>query len=165
MRDGFVQKGQLFSYGSANAFYKRPFDGTTFGAVTNLSTTVGYVDASTITPYDQPYGVDTTRAAAYHQGRIYYTRTDSSSLYWRWFSLESGIIGAQQYVANSSPIWGGATGLEIVGDQMYASWNDNILYKVTVTGPTVSSTRTPVNNGNVIGGIPWAQVRGLFVRD
>lgn len=68
-------------------------------------------------------------------------------------------------VANSSAIWSGVTGLEIIGDQMYASWNDNILYRVTVTGPSVSSTRTLVNNGNVTGGIPWAQVRGLFVRN
>ena len=164
-RDGFVQKEQLFSFGAASAFYKRNFDGT--GPVTNLSTSVGYVDENyNLTPYDQPYGVNTTRAAAYHQGRIYYTRTDNSQLYWRWFSLESGIIGAQQYVANSGS-WTGVTGLEIVGEQLYASWSDNRLYKVAVNGAVVASptTRVLVNDGNVAGGIPWGQVRGLFVRD
>jgi hypothetical protein len=164
MRDGFFQKGQLFYYGAAGAYYKRPFDTATLGAVTNLSTSVGYVDTNyALTPYDQPYNVNTTRAAAYHQGRIYYTRTNSSSLHWRWFSLESGIIGAQEYVANASPIWSGVTGLEIVGDQMYAAWSSNVLDRVTVTGPVVSSTRTLVNNG-ATSGILWSQMRGLFVR-
>ncbi len=164
MRDGFVQKGQLFYFGAAEAYYKRSFDGTTPGPVTNLSTSVGYVDTNAaLTPYDQPYNVNTTRAVAYHQGRLYYTRTNDPRLFWRWFSLESGIIGAQEFVANSSS-WTGVTGLEIVGDQLYASWSDNRLYRVTVSGPVVSFAWTLVNDGNT-SGIPWAQVRGLFVRD
>ena len=62
---------------------------------------MGYVDADfNITPYDQPYGVAETRAATYYQGRIYYTKTNDGRLFWRWYSIQSGIIDSQEYLAS-----------------------------------------------------------------
>jgi hypothetical protein len=163
LRDGFVQKGQLFYFGPSGAYYKRTFDGVSFGPVTNLSTSVGYVDTdASLTPYDQPYNVDTTRAVAYLNGRLYYTRTNNTGLFWRWFSIESGIVGAQEYVASTAN-WSGATALEIAGNQLYASWNDNKLYRFAVNGPVVDSLKVLVDDG-AVSLRPWAQVRALFFR-
>lgn len=160
LRDGWVQRGQLYFFGAAGAYYRRSFDGTAFGPVTNLSTTVGYVDAdANLTPYDQPYNVDTTRTVAYKDGRLYYTRSNDQRLFWRWFSLESGIVGAQEYLASSGD-WRGATGLEIAGNWLYASWSDNRLYRAHVDGPRVDGNRILVDNGSV-SGTPWSQVRAL----
>jgi PA14 domain/Domain of unknown function (DUF5122) beta-propeller len=158
LRDAWVQRGQMYYFGAGGAYYRRSFDGTTFGPVTNLSTSVGYVDANAnLTPYDQPYNVDTTRALAYKAGRLYYTRTNDTRLFWRWFSLESGIIGAQEYLASAAN-WSGATSLEIAGNWLYASWNDNRLYRSYVDGPRVDAARTPVQETS---GIPWTQLRAL----
>jgi hypothetical protein len=162
LRDGFAQQGQFVYFGTAGAYYRRTFNGTAFGAsVTNLSTSVGYVDHDyNLTPYDQPYNVDTTRALAYYQGRLYYTRTNDSRLFWRWYSLESGIIGSPEFVASGAN-WTGVTGLEIAGHWLYASWSDNKLYRAYVDGPAVDfSSRTLVNDG-AVSSIPWAQTRAL----
>jgi hypothetical protein len=161
LRDGFLQAGQLTYFGANSAYYRRPFDGTSFGTETNLSTSVGYTDVDySLTPYDQPYNVDTTRAVAYSKGRLYYTRTNDTRLFWRWYSLESGIIGAQEYLASSAS-WSGVTGLEIAGNWLYASQSDNKLYRAYVNGPLVDATsKTLVDDGNA-SGRPWAQTRAL----
>ncbi|MGH9246098.1 MAG: hypothetical protein ACRD29_17650 [Acidimicrobiales bacterium] len=159
-RGAFVQHGELVTFARNSAYYARSFDGATLGPETNLSTSVGYVDTSDdLTPYDQPFNVDTTRTVAYANGRLYYTRTNSSSLWWRWYSLESRIIGAQEYVASDGIDWRNATGLEIAGDQLYASWNSNRLYRFTVNGPAVlTDTMTLVDDG-LVSGIPWILTR------
>lgn len=157
-RDGFVQNANLVYYGASSAYYRRTFNGTTFGTPTNLSTSVGYVDTNaSLTPFDQPYNVDTTKTAAYKNGRIYYTRTNDTRLWWRWYSLESGIIGAQEYLASSAD-FSGATSLEVAGNWLYASWNDNKLYRFYVNGPVVDATsKTLVNDGNLSGRV-WSDV-------
>jgi hypothetical protein len=160
-RDAWVQRGQWYNFGAADAYYRRSFDGAAFGPVTNLSATVGYVDDdASLTPYDQPYNVNTTKTAAYRDGRIFYTKTNDTRLFWRWFSLESGIVGAQEYLASSAD-WSGATGLEVAGNWLYATWSDNRLYRAFVSGARVEGSRVLVNDGAVPGGIPWSQVRAL----
>ncbi|MGH3115865.1 MAG: delta-60 repeat domain-containing protein, partial [Gaiellales bacterium] len=162
LRDGWIQHGQLFYFGPAGAYYKRTFDGASFGPVTNLSTTVGYVDTDyNVTPYDQPYNVDTTRAVAYDQGRLYYTRSNDSRLFWRWFALESGIVGAQEYVASGAN-WTGVNGLEIAGNWLYASWSDDRLYRAHVSAPSVDASSLTLVDDGAVSGIPWYQARGLL---
>ncbi|MDZ5621530.1 PA14 domain-containing protein [Nocardioides sp. HM23] len=162
-RDGFVQHGRLNYYGPAQAFYSRSFNGTTVGSsVTNLSTSVGYVDAThNLTPYDQPWGVAETRSAAFKDGRVLYTRTNSSTLFWRGHSLQSGILGGQEFVASSKD-WSGARALEFVGDWLYAAWSDNRLYRFYAPdGLPQWGTRTLVSDG-LTSGIPWALMTSLI---
>jgi hypothetical protein len=162
-RDGFVQHDRLNYYGPSQAFYSRSFDGTTVGSsVTNLSTSVGYVDANyNLTPYDQPYGVAETRSAAFKGGRVLYTRTNSSTLFWRGHSLESGILGGQEFVASSKD-WSGARAMEFVGDFLYAAWSDNRLYRFYAPdGLPQWGTRTLVDSGST-SGIPWSSMTSLI---
>ena len=162
-RDGFAQHDRLNYYGPAQAFYSRSFDGTTVGgSVTNLSTSVGYVDSNAnITPYDQPIGVAETRSAAFKGGRVLYTKTNSSSLFWRGHSLQSGILGGQEFVASSKD-WSGARALEFVGDFLYAAWNDNRLYRFYAPdGLPQWGTRTLVDSG-LSSGIPWSSMTSLI---
>ncbi len=162
-RDGFVQHDRLNYFGPSQAFYSRSFDGTDVGTtVTNLSTSVGYVDNNyNLTPYDQPYGVAETRTAAFKGGRVYYTRTNSSALYYRGHSLESGILGGFESVASTSD-WSGARAMEFVGDYLYAAWSDNRLYRFHAPGGTPDwSSRTLVDSGSS-SGIPWSSMTGLW---
>ena len=162
VRDGFVQRGQLVYFGPSQAVYRRSISGNTFGTPTNLSTSVGYVDTNyNLTPYDQPYGVAETVAAAYSQGRIYYTKSNKTGLYWRWYSLESGVVGGQEYVSSSSTFSLART-MDIVGNYMYVVWSDGFLYRVALTpgGGVDMSTWTLVDNG--LSGISWSTVTAMF---
>ncbi len=159
-RGGFVQDGKLHYFGPSSNFWSRPFSDTAVGTPTNLSTTVGYVDTNyNLTPNDQPYGVAETTAATYADGRIYYLRSGDSRLYQRGYSLESGIVEGSEYVASSAS-WSSARALNMVGDWLYAAWNDGRLYRFYAPDGRVDySSRTLVDSGSSIN---WANVRGFW---
>ncbi|MDZ5621526.1 hypothetical protein SFC88_11835 [Nocardioides sp. HM23] len=162
-RDGFVQDGRLHYFGADQAFYWRSFTTSTVGAsVRNLSTSVGYVDEdANLTPYDQPYGVDTTRTAAFDGGRVLYTKTGDPKLYYRGYSLESGILGGFESIASSRD-WSGARSLELIGNWLYAAWSDNKLYRFAAPdGLPRWDTRAVVDNG-ATSDIPWSSTTGLW---
>jgi hypothetical protein len=162
VRDGFAQRGQFTYYGPDNAFFRRPISGGTFGAPTNLSTSVGYVDLDRdLTPYDQPYGMAETVSAAYHQGRIYYIKSNDSRLFWRWYSIQSGIAGSQEYLA-SGVNFSTATALDVVGGWLLISQNDGTLQraKLSPNGGVDLTTLTLVDNGT--SGVDWAAVDVMF---
>ncbi len=162
-RDGFVQHGRLHYFGPSQAFYSRSFTGSSVGgSVTNLSTSVGYVDKDyDLTPYDQPYGVAETRAAAFKRGRIVYTKTGDPNLYYRGHSLQSGLIEGFEWVASSQD-WSGARSLEYLGDWLYAAWSDNRLYRFYAPdGLPRWGSRAVVDNGGT-SGIPWASMTGMW---
>lgn len=162
-RDGFVQDGRLSYFGPADAFYSRSFDASSIGTTeVNLSTSVGYLDAdANRTPYDQPYGVAQTRTAAFDGGRVLYTRTDSRHLFYRGYSLESGILGSFESTASGRD-WRGARSLELIDNWLYAAWSDNKLYRFWAPkGLPQWGTRTVVDNGNT-SGIPWSSTKGMW---
>ena len=162
-RDGFVQHGRLHYFGPSQAFYSRPFNGSSApGPATNLSTSVGYLDTNyNLTPYDQPYGVAETRSAAFKDGRVFYTRTNSSRLYYRGHSLQSGILEGYEWTASTQD-WSGARAMEFVGDYLYAAWSDNRLYRFHApTGVPDWSSRTLIDSGGS-SGIPWSSMTGLW---
>ncbi|PWN02682.1 hypothetical protein DJ010_13360 [Nocardioides silvaticus] len=162
-RDGFVQHDRLSYFGPSQAFYARSFDGSTVGStVTNLSTSVGYVDTThNLTPYDQPYGVAETRTAAFEDGKVLYTKTNDSRLFYRGHSLESGVLEGYEWVASSKD-WSGARAMELVGDFLYVAWSDNRLYRFHAPdGLPRWGTSTVVNSGSS-SGIPWSSMTSLF---
>ncbi|CAN5344055.1 hypothetical protein BH09ACT12_BH09ACT12_27820 [soil metagenome] len=159
-RDGFVQNGELHYFGASQAFYSRPFSASNIGTPTNLSASVGYLDSNAdLTPYDQPYGVAETNTAAYNPatGQIYYV-TNDGKLMRRGYSLESGIIDAEQYLAAGSS-FAGARGLTFIGDWLYAAWSDGSLYRFYAPrGEVDYGSRQLVDSSTT----NWSQVTGLF---
>lgn len=55
----------------------------------------------------------------YRRGRLYYTMRGHSRLYWRPFSIDSGISHPRRHTAPSSIRWGRAVGLFRSGDRLY----------------------------------------------
>ncbi len=162
VRDGFVQRGQLVYFGPSQAIYRRSISGNTFGPLTNLSTSVGYVDTNyNLTRYDQPYGIAQTVAAAYSQGRIYYTKSTDARLFWRWYSLQSGVVGGKEHRSSSSTFSLART-MDIIGNYMYVVWSDGFLYRVALRpgGGIDMSTWTRVDDGG--SGVNWNQVTAMF---
>ena len=161
LRDGFVQNDRLHYFGPDQNFWSRPFSNTSsFGPPRNLSETVGYVDTNyDLTPDDQPYGVAETTVATYRRGRIYYVKSGDAKLYWRGYSLESGIVDANEQVASSAS-FSSATALDFIGDWLYVAWSDGKLYRFYAPGGAINPTsRTLVDAGTTV---KWAQVGGMF---
>ena len=111
--------GRTLFYGQTDGrLYRRPFDGTSFGAATMVNPYVDPLWNTVLTgsgPVTQTYtGVlptwytqlPTVTGMFYANGRIYYTRSGQNSLYWRWFSPDSGIIGGvENTVAGGNITW------------------------------------------------------------
>ena len=103
---GAVMIGRTLFYGQTDNFlYRRSFDGVTFGPATQVNPYIDPLWNTVLTgsgPATQTYtGVlptwygqlSTVTGMFYANGRIYYTKTGQNTLYWRWFSPDSGIVG------------------------------------------------------------------------
>ncbi len=158
-RGSFLVDGTLYSGWNDGTFRARSFNGTTFGASTNVplygNTFVG--DIPNIT------------GMAYTNDRIYYSLFGDDNLYWRWFSPESQVVGAVRNtvegdVAALSP--SRVAGMFASNSTLYfADRGDAHLYSVQLTG-TGGSTLSP---GSITGPVQLAdanidwRARGDFV--
>ena len=88
--------------------------------------------------------LSTVTGMFYANGRIYYTRSGQNSLYWRWFSPDSGIIGGvENTVAGGNITWSSTKGMFLDGSNLYvvSSTNGQLLKIGFVNGaPTGTST-------------------------
>lgn len=159
--DAFLQNGELTYFGRDAAYYMRDFAPGDVGPDTNLSTTVGYVNDANVTPFDQPYNVDSTRAAAYLDGRIIYTRGGDNDLHWRWYSLESGIINPQEFVVDDGS-WSDVAAMTIADDQLFTATTAGELVAYDIQS---DHTGVSVDTGSrrvVDTAASWATVNAMF---
>ena len=145
-----VMIGRTLFYGQTDNFlYKRSFDGVTFGPATQVNPYIDPLWNTVITgsgPATQTYtGVlpawysqlGTMTGMFYANGRIYYTKTGQNTLYWRWFSPDSGIVGG---VENTMPggnvTWSTTKGMFLDGSTLYVvnSTNGQLLKIPFVNG-------------------------------
>ncbi len=96
----------------------------------------------------------------YSEGRIYYTRSGSGAIYWRWFTPESGAVGADRHTLVSSGFSDVSGGLFLVGNQLYFSRGNGALYRTSFAGGTPSGSRTAVS-GPDVDGLSW-RARAIF---
>ncbi len=124
-----VMVGRSLFYGQTDGMlYKRSFDGVSFGAPTAVNPYIDPLWNTVLTgsgPATQTYtGVlpswygqlTNVTGMFYANGRIYYTRSGQASLYWRWFSPDSGIIGGvENTVAGGNITWSATRGMFLSG--------------------------------------------------
>ncbi|GAA2717839.1 hypothetical protein ACFY2R_05015 [Micromonospora olivasterospora] len=130
VRGGFWVGGTLF-YGMNGALWRRTFNGTTFGTATKVDP---YHDAlwdTVVTgsgPSGQTYAGSTVSfypeianvtGMFYSNGRLYYTLSGSSALYWRWFSPDSGTVGADRFTVAGSTGFADSAGVFVSGSSLY----------------------------------------------
>src|SRR4029453_4763388 len=96
----------------------------------------------------------------YQRGRIYFTRANDTNLYLRYFSVESGIVGAQRITVSPNlpdVDWRKVQGMFLVGNQLYwahrttgnlnrVSWQTG-----TANGVPLGGTNTIVSGPGVDG--------------
>ena len=148
-------------------FYERSFDGTTFGA------------AVAIDPYDDPVweNVDTGSGQTYRglkssfygemssltsmfysAGRVYYTLSGKSGMFWRWFEPDSGVLGADEFTTTGGQNFSHVSGAFLSGSTLYfADSSSKSLFSVPFVNGQPSGNPTVANSA-----IDWTS-HGAFV--
>jgi hypothetical protein len=166
---GAFQINNQVYYGSTDGnFYQRSFDGTTFGP------------AVAIDPYDDPYwsnvetgsgtsvyrGVESNfygemsslTSMFYSQGRVYYTLSGKSQMFYRYFEPDSGVMGSDEFTTTDGLNWSHVAGAFLSGSTLYfADSTTKNLFAVPFANGQASGTPTVANSA-----IDWTS-RGAFV--
>ena len=176
-RGAFFVGGSLF-YGMNGALQRRTFDGVTFGppslvdpyhdplwdTVLTGSGTVGQTYAGvTVDFYAE---ITNVTGMMYWQGRLYYTLSGQSGLFYRWFTPDSGIVGADKFTVSGATGFTNAGGMFVSGGQLYTAdrVNGTLSRRAWVNGAP-SGTATVVS-GPAIDGADWrARAIWLHVTD
>lgn len=168
-RGAFLAGGKVW-YGKSNGtFNSRSFEAGAFGPEVNVnpyddpdwdgvSTGSGNTyDGNAVAMYGQ---LSSVSSMAYVGGRLFYTRSGNSNLFWRWFSTDSGIIGSQEFTANAGRSWTGTTGMFATSTKLYFVASDGTLNSIGLAGG-VPSGGTQVVDGPTQSGVDW-RARALF---
>ena len=100
--------------------------------------------------------------AFFSNGRLYYSRGGLSSLYWRSFEPESGIIGSQEYTVGGASFTNVA-GMTLSGTTLYyANKNDGTLHTMTFLNGVPNGSTDHTVSGPGVDGKDW-RANGLFV--
>lgn len=142
-RGGFVVDGTLF-YGRADdaLLHKRTFDGTTFGPDQRVDPYHGTVWENVSSGSGGTYAgnapglygsLGEVTSMFYAKGRIYYTLSGDPKMYERYFTPESGILGAEQFEVDTDRDWSDTVGafLDPSGTLYFARGTDQNLYSVS----------------------------------
>ncbi|MEV6284940.1 PKD domain-containing protein [Kribbella sp. NPDC051770] len=96
-RGAFMLNGVLYAGWSDGSFNRRTYDGNSFGGATAINT--GDLLVNMTTWHSE---VAQITGMFFDTGRIYYTLSGQSSLFYRYFTPESGVVGATRYTATGN---------------------------------------------------------------
>lgn len=143
VRGGFVAAGELYTAKSNQTFTARSYDGTTFG--TERTVPLNGLNA---------FGSEAASMTGltYDNGRMFFTQTDQNSLFMRYFSAESEIIGATKFTVTGGITgvdWRNVKGLFLTDDHLYWVHKDNgSLHRLDwANNAPVSGTDTVIGAG------------------
>jgi hypothetical protein len=169
-RGAFVLNDALYYGWSDGRLYRRSFDGTSVGP--QVAIDLHGLEVQPPTGFFIPG--TTTRVPAltthiagasgmfYDQGRLYYTVRNEPRLYYRSFTLESEIVGANLYVASTSGVdWGQVSGMSLADGFLYFGATNGSLSRIAFANGQISGSPQVVG-GPAIDGYNW-NVRGLFL--
>ena len=159
-RGSFFVNGDAYILEADGTFDRRSFDTTTdaFGTATDLVAAAAYAGGPPV-----EFDANVT-SLAYSNGRIFYTRVGDNRIFWRWFALESGIVGSEVMVAydGNAP---NINGMEVAGGSLFVSTSDGHLWKVAVAnnGTVDWAARTLIDAVGDGSGYDWATGGDFFV--
>ncbi|MEQ6902323.1 hypothetical protein [Nocardioides sp. YIM 152588] len=170
-RGAFMIGDKLVHGSTDNRLHYRTFTGTTFGADVPID------------PYNDPTWSDVSvggattsyrgmaptfyasmsqlAAMTYADGRIYYTKTLDRNVYWRWFSPDSLVVGAQEHTLTgaATPALRYPVNLFYAGGRLYAGMSttdeQGELWRLPLTGTKVGGSWSRVT-GSGISGTRWS---------
>jgi hypothetical protein len=156
-RGAYMVSGRLFAGWSDSNLNVRSFDGSTVGSASNLNlfglnggaTGANFTVANVTGMFFDPA-----------RGRLYYTLNGDNRLLWRGFEFESGIVGAEVFVAATTG-FGSVRGMTMADGNIYLANTAGTLSRIAYSGGVPQGAATPIS-GPGIDGINWAS-QGLFV--
>ena len=155
VRGAFVVSGRLYSGNADGTMTVRDFDGATAGFTTPVA-----LNGLTSTQFP----ISRVTGMFFWNGRLYYTLTGDTRLYYRWFTPESGVIGADTFIASGATDgrnWAGVSGMTMASGRLVYATTTGTLSAVDFTGGLPTGTATTLS-GPAIDGQSW-QSRALFV--
>jgi Domain of unknown function (DUF5122) beta-propeller len=162
VRGAFMLSGTLYTGWDNGHLYARSYDGSTFGPATDLNLnglTSSYFPIASLT------GMFFDKAT----GRLYYTVSGDSHLYYRYFEPESGIVGAQTFTASGNGdglSWSNVSTMTMADGHIYyvvSSFFQQNLYRIDfVNGKPVPGTQVLVSGPSAHDGQTWPG-RAMFV--
>ena len=175
---GAFMVGSTIFYGSTDGnFYKAGFDGKTVGtpvaidpyddpAWDNVQTGSGQTYQGVKSGYYAE--IPNVTGAFYSDGRLYYSLLGQKTLFWRYFTPDSGIIGGTEYTVAGGN-FANTAGEFLSGSTLYyANRTDGTLHTVAFTNggtnganPSVDASNDTVVSGPAMDGNDW-RARGLF---
>jgi PKD repeat protein len=164
-RGAVMVDGKVF-YGSAtdSNFYWRTFDGSVFGPA-NLIDPYGDPAWSTVdTGSGQTYlgrksgfyaEIPSVTSEFYSGGRLYYTLSGQTPMFYRYFTPQSGILGADRFQVAGTTNWSDTGGAFLDGTNLYlTSRTAGNLRRITFSGGVFGTTSTTVS-GPAVDGKDW----------
>lgn len=175
VRGAFMLGSKLYFGDTINGtpgIYESSFDGSTYGTPALLDpyhdpVWDGVYSGSGGQNYDGVYSsfyseVSNVTGMFYSGGRIYYTQSGSSNLYYRYFEADSGITGSDEFIASGGLNWSTAGGMFINGSTLYfVNRSTGALWSVPFTNGAPSGTPTDVNDP-ATGGDDW-RANAVFI--
>jgi hypothetical protein len=155
-RGAFMVSGRLYTGSSDNNLYVRSFDGTASTTPTPLDLYGLNPASGAVFPVKNVTGMFFVPAS----GRLYYTLSGDARLLYRYFTPESGVVGAETFVAAASG-WSTVSGMTQASGKLYFATTNGNLSAVDFTGGVPSGAAT-VLSGPSVDGQNWVS-RGLFV--
>lgn len=164
-RGTFLAGGYLYYAATDGGFYRRRFDGSSLGAPEALRPWADPTWAGVATGSGNTYDgaaskfysqIPSVTGLTYANGRIYYTLSNNSTLYWRRFNVDSGIVGDEAYTASTGTSYRYVSSIFIGGDRLYyVSTLNGGLYSVPLSSATSGGgipSGTSVSSQNLSGG-------------
>ncbi|QYJ04216.1 PKD domain-containing protein [Nocardioides panacisoli] len=157
VRGAFMLNGWLYTATSDGIFTRRTFDGNAYGAPQPVD---GADQIVALTDWRSDIGSLT--GLYYDSGRIYYTLAGSDFLHYRYFTSESGVVGAKRLVAASSTgeiDYSEVRGLFGTASQLFWATSSGDLRRIDwqhqgASGAPVAGTATTVS-GPGADGVEW----------
>ncbi len=158
-RGAMMINGNVYYGYSDGALYSRSFDGTTFGPATAVA------GMDQIVPLSSFHNdVPNITAMFFDRGRLYYTLSGDSHLYYRYFTPESNVVGGLRFTASSGITgmsFAQAAGMFVAGGKLYLATSNGNLQRSDFVNGAPSGTGTVVS-GPGVDGTNWSS-RAMFL--
>ncbi|WP_162599849.1 PKD domain-containing protein [Nocardioides solisilvae] len=151
VKGAFMVNGWLYVAQSDGTFVRRTFDGTRFGPAERVNT-------SDLLATDTAWRDDMRYATGmfYDNGRIYFTRSGTNELRYRYFTPQSGVVGARRMVASGNVngiSFSGVRGMFLADGRLYWADSQGTLRSIAwaekgPSGGPVANTATVVSGPN-----------------
>jgi len=150
VRGAFMVSGRLYTGHADGTMTVRDFDGTTAGFTTPIA-----LNGLTSTQFP----ISRITGMFFWNGRLSYTLSGDTRLYYRWCTPESGVIGADTFIASGATDgrnWSTVSGMTMASGRLVYATTTGTLSAVDFAGGVPTGTATVLDTQS------W-QSRGLFV--